>query len=84
MLSKKEWIKACVVKWEQIEMPESSIIKRGWLYLREPGDDPANDDTVTGHAAPRCGTEAKSIDYYYDIYTAELRSLGDRKLAAAA
>ena len=62
ILSKAEWTKKNVIRWEGIKNCDTKTVERGYLFLR------SDDGTITG-----CGTPAtnrgKAIEYHYNLYT---------------
>lgn len=61
MLSKKEWSKQRVVKWEGVKNCDTHTVERGYLFLRE------DDGSITG-CSTRVSSRAEAIAYHYGLY----------------
>lgn len=61
MLSKKEWSKVHVVRWQGIKNSDTKTVEGGYLYLCEEGG-------VIGRGTHNVSSRSEAIDYHYGCY----------------
>lgn len=62
MLSKKEWVKEKVVRWQGIRNCDTRTVEGGYLFVRE------DDGSVTGLGTRNVSSRAEAIGYHYGLY----------------
>ena len=62
MLSKKEWVKEKVVRWQGIRNCDTRTVDGGYLFVRE------DDGSVTGLGTRKVSSRAEAIAYHYGLY----------------
>lgn len=65
MLSKKEWTKAYVVKWEGIKNCDTNAVEGGYLFMRDA------DGEIVGRGTRNVSSRSEAIDYHYGCYLQE-------------
>jgi len=65
MLSKKEWVKEKVVRWQGIKNCDTHTVEGGYLFVR---DDEALGDGVIGLGTRNVSSRAEAIAYHYGLY----------------
>lgn len=65
MLSKKDWVKKYVVRWQGIRNCDTHTVEGGYLFVR---DDEALGDGVIGLGTRNVSSRAEAIAYHYDLY----------------
>lgn len=62
MLSKKEWVKSKVVKWQGIKNCDTRTVEGGYLFIRD------DDGSVIGLGTRKVSSRAEAIAYHYGLY----------------
>jgi hypothetical protein len=62
MLSKKEWSKANVVKWQGIKNCDTKTVDGGYLFLRD------EEGGIVGRGTRNVSSRSEAIDYHYGCY----------------
>lgn len=62
MLSKKEWVKEKVVRWQGIRNCDTCTVEGGYLFVRE------DDGSVTGLGTRNVSSRAEAVAYHYGLY----------------
>ena len=62
MLSKKEWVKEKVIRWQGIRNCDTRTVDGGYLFVRE------DDGSVTGLGTRNVSSRAEAIAYHYGLY----------------
>ena len=62
MLSKKEWVKEKVIRWQGIRNCDTRTVEGGYLFVRE------DDGSVTGLGTRNVSSRAEAIAYHYGLY----------------
>ncbi len=63
MLTKNEWAKKHVVRWEGIRNSDTNTIEGGYLFIRK------DDGTVTGKGTRNVSSRSEAIAHHYKLYT---------------
>lgn len=62
MLSKKEWVKEKVIRWQGVKNCDTHTVEGGYLFVRE------DDGSVTGLGTRNVSSRAEAIAYHYGLY----------------
>jgi hypothetical protein len=62
MLTKREWVKKYVVKWQGIKNCDTHTVEGGYLWLRN------KDGSISGLSERGINSRSKAIDHHYAVY----------------
>jgi hypothetical protein len=62
MLTKQEWIKKYVYKWQGIRNSDTNTVEGGYLFLRN------DDGSIVGHSMRNIKSKAGAVTHWYGIF----------------
>lgn len=69
VLSKRDWAKKYVVKFQGIKNSDTKTIEGGYLFMR------ADDGTITGHGTNNARSRKGAIEYHYNQYCERIKKV---------